>query len=133
MIKFRAWHKELKYMMQVSGLVYCHHNKVWDVHGADEQNKFEYFTGDNIELMQSTGIQDLLNNEIFEGDILTHDHGGGVESCVIERNPDDNQLHVRYLYMPGYNTDYLGEAPLQGSIVVGNRWNNPELMKGDDE
>ena len=91
------------------------------------------FFMNEVELMQSTGIKNIQGEEIFEGDILAHDHGGGVESFIIERNPDDNQLHARYLYLSGYNTDYLGEAPLQGSIVVGNKWQNENLLNEEED
>ena len=90
------------------------------------------FDEDEIELMQCTGLADKNGNLVFEGDILTYDFVGGVETYIIERNPDDNQLCLKYAYV-GSDIEYIGEGPIEGSIIVGNRWANPELMKGDEE
>ncbi len=128
-LKFRAWHKEDKRMLVVDRLFFDGEGEISCV-GLVRPRDINLLVLDlnEIELMQWTGTKDLLGNEIFEGDILAHDHGGGVESFTIEPNPDDNQLHARYLYMLGDNTDYLGEAPLQGSIIIGNIYENSELL-----
>jgi uncharacterized phage protein (TIGR01671 family) len=82
-----------------------------------------------VELMQSTGLKDKDGLEIFEGDILCYDFVGGVDTYMIERNPDDNQLHAKYIYMSGYNTEHLGDVPVHASVVVGNYLENPELLE----
>lgn len=125
--KFRAWHKIEKYMMDVLnidlehetiGVYLLYEPGFYDSHGFDE-----------IELMQWTGLQDKNGVDIYEGDILAYDFGGGVDCFIVERNPNDNQLQVRYLYMTGYNKDYMAYVPMGSSIIVGNQYENPELLE----
>ncbi len=73
------------------------------------------------------------SKDIYEGDILCYSFGGGVDTYLIERNPDDNQLHARYLYIAGNNCDYLAEVPTSSSVIIGNMCENPEIMEGNDE
>ncbi len=129
--KFRAWHKELNRMFSVSQIR-------WH---CETQDKLEYICFyeigcdnevDKIELLQWTGLQSKDKVDVYEGDILAWDHGGGIECFIIERNPDDFQLQARYLYMSGYNVDYLGEAPVEGSIIVGNQFENAKLLEAQE-
>lgn len=135
MLKFRAWHKELKVMIDSQWIahVFFANGIYQSIKSTKIYNHKMSLYKEEIELMQSTCIKSKDNVEIFESDILCHDHGGGVETFVIERNPDDNQLQARWLYMPGDNTDYLGEAPLASSVIVGNVFQNPELLEVNDE
>lgn len=133
MIRFRAWHKESKKMHDISGIDFANefawllHNEMFTRIYASKCELHE------IHLMQYTGFKDKEGNEIYEGDILAYDFTGGVECYVLERNPDDNQIHARYLYMSGYNTEYLGEVPLASSLIIGNQWENPDLLEAKDE
>jgi hypothetical protein len=131
-LKFRAWHKEYKEM-------YCNINILvkypdgWCVHVIDiKVDGTSCFEPNKIELMQWIGLHDITNKEIYEGDILTYNYGGGIETYLIERNPHDKQLQVRYIYAPGYNVDYIGMTPLERSTIVGNIYENSELLENED-
>lgn len=123
MIKFRAWDKVFKEMVQVNALV------------LDEQVvKVTYKNGNvakddmkEYELMQSTGLKDKNGKEIFEGDIV--DYKGreavvkwhGSYASFIYRFVDGLQERVSEwdpLFLACYHFE-----------VIGNIYENPELLE----
>ena len=129
--KFRAWHKNLNEMMAVRALQW------WEGKGLIA---FFHYKGiglscgvNEIELMQWTCSQDKNGVDIYEGDILCYDYGGRVETYAIERDAGDLQLCIKYFCMVGCNTEHLIEIPLESSVVVGNVYEHPELVKGDND
>lgn len=125
--KFRAWDKYFKEMVQVNALV------------LDEQViKVTYKNGNiakedvkEYELMQSTGLEDKNNKEIFEGDI------------VRMRNPRDRRQIGMFQVVRGANSPMLGllDKKLTTEIfnlyehmrnyyeIIGNIHENPELLE----
>lgn len=127
--RFRAWDKEFKEMVQVDALVF------------DEQIiKATYKNGNvvkddlkNYVLMQSTGLRDKNDIEIFEGDILTT----GKRTGVVKK----------HLTLGFYMNDARGDNWWFGSDVdlaefedftrtvarkieiLGNIYTNPELVE----
>jgi uncharacterized phage protein (TIGR01671 family) len=65
--KFRAWDKELKTMLDVS-LIDFKKGVLVGEHWKFGETNFMSF--DEIELMQSTGLKDDFDKEIFEGDVI---------------------------------------------------------------
>lgn len=126
--KFRAWHKEMQ--------VWCEPKEfnVQDlmtigfdlsVHDDDVCMSVKY---KDIELMQSTGLEDANGLEIFEGDILCYDHGGGVDTFMINRSVLDHQLISTYFYCEN-SWEPLSDSPCDCSIIIGNIYENPELSE----
>ena len=83
-------------------------------------------------VMQYTGLEDKNGKEIYEGDIV----------CVPDYQYDPtnknapNELHiVKYAdgcYRLGDNfldSDYLNEYSREDTEVIGNVWENPDLIK----
>lgn len=125
--KFRAWDKYFKEMVQVNALV------------LDEQViKVTYKNGNiakedvkEYELMQSTGLEDKNNKEIFEGDI------------VRMRNPRDRRQIGMFQVVRVANSPMLGllDKKLTTEIfnpyehmrnyyeIIGNIHENPELLE----
>ena len=118
--KFRAWDKEFKEMVQVDALL------------LDEQAiKATYKNGSvtkedikNYVLMQSTGIFDKNNTEIFEGDIVrvldsTYTVFYDNERGSYRLKPHDDR----------WNVDYMSNFSHGGNFeVVGNIYENKEQL-----
>ena len=122
--RYRAWHRELGRMMLIKNM--------WFQDGSVEELELndtvmnDYITAypDEIELMQSTGLFDKNNKEIFEGDILgTKD---GLLDGIVEYRTDlgmwTNSL-IRY-----NNFERLCSVASDREIL-GNIYENPELLE----
>lgn len=127
--KYRAWDKEFKEMVQVDALVF------------DEQIiKATYKNGNvvkedlkNYVLMQSTGLRDKNEREIFEGDVVTDGHTMG----DIKNHPtlgfymvDDNGIE-RFFSDDSTTEDFKEDVETAARIleIIGNIHANPELAE----
>ncbi|WP_413523715.1 YopX family protein [Latilactobacillus curvatus] len=112
-IKFRAWDKVRKIIVNVVMLSFEQ-----DVLGFDDSDAIEYGNTRDFELMQYTGLKDMNGVEIYEGDIL--------------QDPDDEGFCYEVEY--DYGRFSCGDNDLidcLGCNVVGNRFDNPELLEAD--
>lgn len=126
--KLRAWDKqdermsygEVEYFDDMIGYRFDHFCT-----GADE----------DVEFMQSTGIKDKNGVEIYEGDIL--------KLHAIFLAPDDKIGYLEYSPKYGYSIIFEGNRLYRQEYwastnklkyeVIGNIYENPELLKGHEK
>ena len=149
-IKFRAWDKELKRMWWNVQTAYDGH----DGHGTPEPRDTalpdppdEYFSPDsfgsvlgdeNLVVEQFTGLHDKNGREIYEGDIVKttiyekeriHEIKFGKLSSATNGGEYSNSVFVGFGVEDAEVNEYLlsEETIIE---VIGNRWENPELLEG---
>jgi len=122
-IKFRAWHKGKKIIVNVLGIDILH-KKIFFLN--EDVDCYEHVDFKNIELMQYTGLKDKNNKEIYEGDIvkLRNNHGMG----VIKYSDEWGAFVVEYIKPRPIAV--LGMNYYKEDIeVIGNIYENSELLK----
>lgn len=135
--KFRAWLPTLKWMCNVSAILFD--EKSLDVYklGDTERVTEMSVSQDEIIFMQSTGLFDKNGKEIFEGDIIdTTDYEGGLSSVG---NPLVKVEHDKYGFVvtgdfpdsPITLKEFEAGRKFAGVevIISGNIYENPELVE----
>lgn len=121
-IKFRAWDAGLKVMLS------------WGIK-ADGEPRFNGWLSDRIvsrammyepdglELMQFTGLLDKNGKEIYEGDTVRCLSG---QIAEVKYDPD----FAEFTLICGSMTISFNRRVCANQEVIGNIYDNPELMKG---
>ena len=127
-IKFRAWHKDLKKMFKIGQITL--EKGTWNFEPNDRD-----FIGMSIPyqpsfvLMQYTGLHDKNGKEIYEGDILKVYYKGMSEVGYVEY---DNE-YCEYKIIINTDKDYFSLWKSIDLEKIGNKYDNPELLGGEDE
>lgn len=119
-IKFRAWDKHANHMINDPNTV------------NDGELINAIFKDESVLWMQYTGLLDKNGKEIYEGDIVTTD-------CQAVKNIADNWV-VEYGHTGMYQMAYGSfKQSIHGLVyndwrleVIGNIYENPELVKEND-
>lgn len=127
-IKFRAWDKNRNSMAyQEKMRIYDGNEQAWDITVFKSSGTIGTFQSclDNskeVVLMQYTGLKDKNGKEIYEGDVVDM-WNNGVHSVV--------EWYQSGYYLITRVKEKVAEYMLHGKsvIVVGNIYENPELMK----
>jgi len=161
-IKLRAWDNNLNIMRQIKYLSFSEHGamsitvepleKPWICKECGTRHEATIsidnsFYGGSFELMQYTGLKDKNGKEIYEGDIVEYKErgikplksipkGAIVSQASIYGSPDKAHRRVVEFDAPAYHL-FLDEAwPYKGARaweVIGNIYENPELLEGGKE
>ena len=127
--KFRAWDKNGKKMFTNSQLIIWNGN----VYANNEnQLSVDHLRGWSIDekyLMQSTGLKDKNGTEIFVGDIIDFGENDDAPPTVVECNGLDIYFEEDDLDERVYLTDFVEYADASGVEVIGNVYENKELLE----
>ena len=116
-IKFRAWDKLNKEMFNVESINFQERRVYRDV--------VSYHDFNDIELMQYTGLKDKNEKEIYEGDILSNRNNEKPYKVIFENGSYRAEFEGDF---EEYSFDLI-DVVAQGCEVVGNIYENPELLK----
>ena len=148
-IKFRAWYEKFNEMYIVKGIDFQREMVYFD--------KYNYRSIYDIELMQYTGLKDMREKEIYEGDILLSSNENGIFLISInfgDSNIEDSNILTCFQikiektlagsqYLEYFNNNLIKlinkyNIPLEeynnekyisdGWLILGNIYKNPELL-----
>ncbi|WGM54820.1 putative YopX protein [Fusobacterium phage vB_FnuS_FNU4] len=124
-IKFRAWHKEKKEIVDVEEIDFM--NKVINYIDNDYENNRQEIRGayfEDVELMQYTGLKDKNNKEIYEGDVLSNGNDEKPYKVIFENGSFRAEFEGDFEEYSFYLIDIVA----QHCEIVGNIYQNPELL-----
>lgn len=119
--KFRAWEKNLKEMISVDSI---------NFEAGLINMELAWRTFEEIELMQYTGLKDSNGVEIYEGDVLM---AGDAYLGVIKYDSTRAQFIGKNIgetfQEDEYDTLYTKNGRFNSAKVIGNIYENPELLE----
>ncbi|MCO4580028.1 hypothetical protein Si070_01698 [Streptococcus infantarius subsp. infantarius] len=121
--KFRAWLKEEYRMTGVREITFFN-DEVQMISDVED-----FYAYDEFELMQSTGLKDKNDKEIYDGDIVRFTLTDGFDYVVDEEGVVSYKLGAFYV-VNGLDEFLISEIYANEIEVVGNIYENPELVGG---
>lgn len=129
--RFRAWNKATKEMYGADDIIAINFEEkeicvqtIYFEQGLPDSRDLDYYDFDDIVLMQSTGMRDKNDREIFEGDII--DSTDGFLTGVIEFRVS---LGMFVSDLVEYNNFERLCNVASSRKIIGNVWESPELAE----
>jgi hypothetical protein len=117
--KFRVWDRLTNKMFPIGIIDYT----LESVYIEEPNGLYAERDFDDIELMQSTGKRDSLNNEIFDGDIIAVDNCGYLNYGRVFYSNETASYRVEF------KDEVLELSEVSCDYVCGNIFENPELWE----
>ena len=124
-IKFRVWVKDRKAVFEVVLINYVTKKVTYLLERVGHLLSIRDEKFNDIELMQYTGLKDMRGKEIYEGDILFESFGERYYKVIFENGSFRAEAEGDF---DEYSFDLI-DIVAQGCEVVGNIYENPELLK----
>ena len=132
--RFRAWNKATKEMYGADDIIAINFEEkeicvqtIYFEQGLPDSRDLDYYDFDDIVLMQSTGMRDKNDREIFEGDII--DSTDGFLTGVIEFRVS---LGMFVSDLVEYNNFERLCNVATSRKIIGNIWEDGELLDGEN-
>nr|DAJ27153.1 MAG TPA: YopX protein [Caudoviricetes sp.] len=119
--KFRAWDKKLKKMFEVSFI-----DLDTKLIGLNIDLEIIIFDFEDIILMQSTGLVDKNDKEVFVGDIIKCTRGCPHEVYLEQEYAGTFVGGMPAIYLKGLLSGYAWTGAEE---ILGNIYENPELLE----
>lgn len=123
LIKFRAWDKTSKILVEVLEIDWLENRLVMQTLGKSTERWTNFL--DNVELMQFTGLLDKSGKEIYEGDIIKMPH---FYYGHAKKQPNGVRLKVVTWRETAAATGFDISKNNHSAEVIGNIYENPELL-----
>lgn len=124
--RYRAWNKSTKVMYDDGDIVSIDIEKSQIYVKTPFFEQLSCYNFRDIDLMQSTGFTDNDGKDIFRGDIVTS--RGGLFKGVVSLRQD---LGVYVINLIGYNNFERLCNVADSTHIIGNIWENPDLLEVD--
>ena len=109
-------------------LEYSRHNERTVIHTYKDDGSYgEQYRVERDTIGQFTGLRDKNGKEIYEGDIIVHASGSSIRYIVEWHNTELVGKQIG-------SSSYAGISYwIDVTEVIGNIYDNPELLKGDEQ
>ena len=124
-IKFRAWVKDRKAIFEVILIDYVSKKITYLLERVGHLLNIRHDKFNDVELMQYSGLTDMMEKEIYEGDILSNRNNEKPYKVIFENGSYRAEFEGDF---EEYSFDLI-DVVAQGCEVVGNIYENPELLK----
>jgi uncharacterized phage protein (TIGR01671 family) len=133
--KFRVWDKITNQYLQELGIYYWHIPYSLDgeeITGeANLVGLSELLKHDNFVTQQYTGLTDINDKEIYEGDIVQYNQNSSYDNMDFIAKWSDDKLG--FIFQSNSGEQLVNQTPHLNRFkhleVVGNIFENPELLK----